>query len=115
MYLVQFQSLGSKGWQLADMDSIMQAHDGRFVNASVEFNVKTLMPTYRLQWGTAGESQALAVAEGLGFDADIVKAANEIAQQSAFSSRPGRCSVYFVAKCGSIQLNLYKYGLKVYG
>ena len=70
-------------------DSMLQANDDRFVNASVEFNIKTLMPTYRLQWGTAGESQALAVAEGLGFDADIVKAAHEIAEQSTFSSRPG--------------------------
>ena len=68
---------------------LSQAKDDRFVNASVEFNIKTLMPTYRLQWGTAGESQALAVAEGLGFDIDVVKAANEIAQQSMYSSRPG--------------------------
>lgn len=68
---------------------MVQANEDRFVNASVEFNIKTLMPTYRLMWGTAGESQALAVAEGLGFDADIVKAASAIAEQSTFSSKPG--------------------------
>ena len=68
----------------------MQAGDDRFVNASVEFNVKTLLPTYRLLWGTAGESQALAVAQGLGFDSDVVQAATEIAQQAQFSSKPGK-------------------------
>ncbi len=68
----------------------LQANDDKFVNASVEFDIKTLMPTYRLMWGTAGESQALAVAEGLGFDADIVKAASLIAEQSQSFSRPGR-------------------------
>ena len=52
-------------------------------------HLQTLMPTYRLQWGTAGESQALAVAEGLGFDADIVAAAHRVAQQSGPSSRRG--------------------------
>lgn len=69
--------------------SNVQASDNRFVNASVEFNVKTLMPTYRLMWGTAGESQALAVAEGLGFDTDIVLAAHEIARHADFTSKPG--------------------------
>lgn len=60
------------------------------MNANVEFNVKTLMPTYRLQWGAAGESQALAVAEGLGFDPDIVEAAHKIANQATFMSKPGK-------------------------
>lgn len=56
----------------------------------MEFNVKTLLPTYRLLWGMAGESQALAVAQGLGFDSDVVQAATEIAQQAQFSSKPGK-------------------------
>ena len=49
-----------------------------FVNASVEFDVASLRPTYRLQWGAAGESNALAVAQGLGFSPDIVAAARQV-------------------------------------
>ncbi|PSC69703.1 endonuclease 2 [Micractinium conductrix] len=52
-----------------------------FVNASVEFDIASLRPTYRLQWGAAGESNALAVAQGLGFAPAVVAAAREVAQQ----------------------------------
>lgn len=54
-----------------------------FVNASVEFDVASLRPTYRLLWGTAGESNALAVAEGLGFSPTLVAAAREVRQLAA--------------------------------
>lgn len=49
-----------------------------FVNASVEFDVASLRPTYRLQWGAAGESNALAVAQGLGFSPEVVAAARQV-------------------------------------
>lgn len=49
-----------------------------FVNASVEFDVASLRPTYRLLWGAAGDSNALAVAEGLGFSPAVVAAAREV-------------------------------------
>lgn len=67
----------------------LQASDERFVNANVEFNAQNLLPTYRLLWGEAGESQALAVAEGLGFDSDIVAEAHTIAHNTNFASKPG--------------------------
>lgn len=38
----------------------------------------SLAPTYRLVWGAAGESNALAVAQGLGFAGDVVAAAREV-------------------------------------
>ncbi|KAA6418330.1 MAG: 2 family [Trebouxia sp. A1-2] len=55
------------------------ASDRRFINASVEFDLATLKPTYRLLWGEGGLSNALAVAQGLGFDPKVVQRAREIA------------------------------------
>jgi DNA mismatch repair protein MutS2 len=52
-----------------------------FVNASVEFNYSTLKPTFKLIWGSAGESNALRVAQGLGFDPKIIKEAHDVADQ----------------------------------
>ena len=48
------------------------------MNACVEFDTATLRPTYRLLWGAAGESNALAVAQGLGFSAAVVEEARQV-------------------------------------
>jgi len=60
---------------------LKESKDPAFLDANVEFDVRTLLPTYKIDWGSSGESHALAVAEGLGFDPAVVARAREIAKQ----------------------------------
>ena len=48
-----------------------------FTNAAMEFDMKTLRPTYKLLMGAAGASQALRIAERYGIPKDLVEAARD--------------------------------------
>ena len=53
------------------------ANESGVLNASVEFDEKTLQPTYRLLVGLAGSSSGIEIAGRFGFPKEIVRAASE--------------------------------------
>lgn len=50
----------------------------RTTNASMEFDIKTLSPTYKLRIGIPGQSNAFAIVRHLGMNDDVVKSAESL-------------------------------------
>ncbi|KAI3456274.1 hypothetical protein Pfo_012937 [Paulownia fortunei] len=53
----------------------LKEKDTRFENAAMEFSLESLQPTYRILWGSMGESNALSIAKTIGFDGKIIERA----------------------------------------
>ena len=65
----------------AEMKLYAMRTDG-VINASCEFNVETLQPTYKLLIGIPGKSNAFAISRKLGLSEDILKEANDLVGKS---------------------------------
>ncbi len=56
------------------------------VNASVEFDIDTLKPTYHLNMGISGKSNAILIAKRLGLNEDVINLANSYMEKSSTHS-----------------------------
>ena len=75
-YLKDHVDLAVVTTHYADLSS-MKEKDTCFDNAAMEFSLKTLQPTYRILWGSAGDSNALSIARTIGFDRNIIDCAQK--------------------------------------
>ena len=62
---------------------IYAANDEKVINASVEFDLKTLQPTYRLLTGLAGASSGIEIARRFGIRDDVIEFARKNLDVSA--------------------------------
>lgn len=55
----------------------------KIINASVEFDIKTLKPTYKLLIGVPGQSNALHISRILGLNDEVIKKAKDYSYQNS--------------------------------
>lgn len=65
---------------------VFSFREPRAENACVEFDPESLRPTYRLQIGEPGRSNAIEIARRLGFPAGVIERAAELASENSGSA-----------------------------
>jgi MutS2 family protein len=61
----------------SEIKDFAKTHEG-FINGSMDFDINTLKPLYKLKVGKAGESNAFLIALRLGMDNKIIERAHEV-------------------------------------
>lgn len=69
-----------------ELKSLSKTHEG-FLNGSMEFDVATLQPTYRLLLGETGNSQAFDIAFTLGLHPELIHRAQQLTGDQLGESR----------------------------
>ncbi|XP_010551084.1 PREDICTED: uncharacterized protein LOC104821785 [Tarenaya hassleriana] len=57
--------------------SRLKDNEPQFQNAAMEFSMETLQPTFRVLWGSIGDSNALSIATSIGFNRRIIEHAHK--------------------------------------
>lgn len=75
--LLKFQSLGAKTLASTHYGELklFASNQQGFTNAAMEFDAKTLRPTYQFHFGVPGSSQAYRIAERYGVPNDVIQEA----------------------------------------
>ena len=78
--LLEFQTKGAKMMASTHYGElkIFASHTEGFINAAMEFNLKTLSPSYQLHIGAVGASYGLRIAERCGIENAIIKTAQSM-------------------------------------
>ncbi|MBN8193077.1 endonuclease MutS2 [Bacillus sp. NTK074B] len=91
----------------SEIKHFAEEHDG-FMNGSMEFNIDTLQPTYKLIVGKGGESQAFSIALQLGMHPEIIEKAHEITYREKKTYSLGEVD-YHLKKEMEKQVNVNKH------
>lgn len=83
---------------------VVAVQDGRYTNASMGFDTASLAPTYKLTWGAVGASNALDIAQRLGFDAAVVSDARRLAASEEAARAEAAADMARVAASVELQL-----------
>ncbi|KAI3994823.1 hypothetical protein MKX01_037374 [Papaver californicum] len=75
MYIKDRVNLAVVTTHYADLSNLKDK-DARFENAAMEFCLETLKPTYRVLWGSIGNSNALSIAKTIGFNQKVLERAH---------------------------------------
>ncbi len=91
-YLIEKDSKGIITTHYSELKEYSYSTD-KILNASMEFDMATLSPTYKLNVGVPGSSKALEIAMRLGVDAKIISAARDkiSPQKKAFDEIIASC------------------------